>query len=584
MGFHERRDNNTRRAGMPALLLTAGGLWALTGGGLAARADASGRTVDVQVQDADLSSVVNLLQRQTGLNFIIQNNGQPFGKVTVGLTHAPFDMALRKIVGSANGTVSRDADGVYVIRPAGAYGTDAGSYSPSDASPAPTLPTADYHWKKIILLHAVPSALLKLAHWDRDLVVPDPFRAVQMPTDPPNVTASNGVQMLVPGYDNVPSVPIGRGNTGGLSANQSVQQANRSFDPSRQANQDFGAPTITTPGGGNFPGGGFPGGGRFRGNGGGFPQPFQQQQDPNQDPNAPGGTGRGSLPEGVDRIYAVEGDNSLLVYANPDGFAKVNDLVKALDVAPRQVQIKVEFVTASVADVDAFGLNFSLVPLPGVEVSNNQGTQANLTGNPQTYVQVATGNVVVQLFNTLVRTRGKVVQAPIITTTNNVPANINVSTQIPFVTTTNIVGGSGNVTSNTSQQFLTITTGMVVQPRINADDTVTLNLSPTITDVAGAPSSTGGPPPTVRQSLTTLRTVRNGETMVLGGLVRKSETNSQSRIPFFADLPILGQLFRNRVTNISDSELLIFVTPTIINENNGEGPGTAAGLNTSVAP
>ncbi len=90
---------------------------------------------------------------------------------------------------------------------------------------------------------------------------------------------------------------------------------------------------------------------------------------------------------------------------------------------------------------------------------HNQGTQANLSGQPQTYAQVATGNIVVQLFNTLVRTRGKVVQAHIITTTNNVAANVRITTQIPYQSSTNITG-QGQTATNTQQNFIQLNTGL----------------------------------------------------------------------------------------------------------------------------
>ncbi len=594
MGYHKGRQAGGTRgasravrasvtAALSGLLLTAAASATLvTGGALSARADAaSGKTVDIDMVSADLPTVINLLQQQTGLEFSIQDTGRPFGKVTVGLNHASLDKALRIIANSANASVSRDADGVYVFRPAGEFASGAGvtdtMLAPAAATPvaapaAPLPPSARKNWRKLALEHAIPSEVLKIMHWDKDLRVEDPFVRVQMENTKPNITVtgsslvnnSNGYP-----YGDVPSVPVGRG---GSSANE----ANRSAAPQGEANQFPGSPTIQGPNYGNR---GFGGNNGFPGQGQGQVNPFQQDAQGGQ-----GGQGNQSaLPEGVDRIFALQGDNSLFIEATPDGFNRVRDIVKNLDIAPRQVQIKVEFVTASVTDVDAFGINFSLVPFPGIELNNNQGAQANQSSIPQTYVQVASGNIVAELFSSLVRGRGKVVQAPLITTTNNVTAQISVTTQIPFITTTNVVGGNGNVTSNTAQNFLNIQTGLAVSPRINSDDTVTLNLSPQISDTSGQPALTGGPPPTITQSLTTLRTVHNGETMVLGGLVRKSESSSQSRIPFFSDLPIIGSLFRNRVNNVSDSELLIFVTPTIINDN-PEGPATAAGLNTSVAP
>lgn len=591
MGYYQHRTGGKQgasRATQASLVAALGGLLLtaaasatlVTAGALPVRADAApGKTVDIDMVSADLPTVINLLQQQTGLEFSIQDTGRPFGKVTVGLNHASLDKALRIIANSANATVTRDVDGVYVFRPAGAGASFLPQTDtlPPAALTMPVVPNASLppsqqkNWRKLALAHAIPSVVLQIMHWDKDLREIDPYVRVQLENTKPNITSSSSlVNNSSPyAYGDVPSVPVGRGGA-------NTSEANRSVDPRSEANQFAGAPVTQGPG---FGRGGFGNQNGFQGPGGqpgGQGNPFQQDAQGGQN-------GQNALPDGVDRIFALQGDNSLFIEATPDGFNRVRDIVKNLDIAPRQVQIKVEFVTAAIADVDAFGINFSLVPFPGIEVSNNQGSQANVNSVPQTFVSVASGNIVAQLFSSLVRTRGKVVQAPLITTTNNVTAQITITTQIPFITTTNVVGGNGNVTSNTAQNFLNISTGLAVSPRINSDDTVTLNLSPQISDTSGQPALTGGPPPTITQSLTTLRTVHNGETMVLGGLVRKSESYSQSRIPFFADLPIIGSLFRNRVNNISDSELLIFVTPTIINDN-PEGPATAAGLNTSVAP
>ena len=255
--------------------------------------------------------------------------------------------------------------------------------------------------------------------------------------------------------------------------------------------------------------------------------------------------------------------------------------------SPRvQVQVKVEFVTASVTDVDNLGVNFDLVPYPGLEFGTTQGNSTIVTGVQPTFLQYATGNIVAQLYQTLTRTRGKVVQAPLITTTNNVQATIQISTQIPFFTSSTVsTGGLNNNTFNNQQaNFLQLQTFLTITPRINSDDSVTMNLAPQITDTTGQ-AAVGGIPPTITQNVTTLRTVRSGETMVLGGLVRKQETASSQRIPILSDIPILGGLFRTRNKQINDQELLIFVTPTIIGDSNDTTPGSAnSNQNLTVTP
>jgi type II secretory pathway component GspD/PulD (secretin) len=67
--------------------------------------------------------------------------------------------------------------------------------------------------------------------------------------------------------------------------------------------------------------------------------------------------------------------------------------------------------------------------------------------------------------------------------------------------------------------------------------------------------------------------VRNGETIVLGGLTQKNENDSSNKVPVLADLPIIGQFFRSLSRNVTNSELLIFVTPTILDDQETTGPG-----------
>jgi Type II secretory pathway, component PulD len=71
-----------------------------------------------------------------------------------------------------------------------------------------------------------------------------------------------------------------------------------------------------------------------------------------------------------------------------------------------------------------------------------------------------------------------------------------------------------------------------------------------------------------------------GRTVALGGLNKKTDLNSFQRYPVISDIPIIGQFFRTRTTNKDDTELIIFVTPTIIDDENDSGTG----LSTSTSP
>jgi general secretion pathway protein D len=614
MGFYQRRSGLSAAYGLLALGgLASAAMPACHAADTGALAMSKG--IDLDVAGGNLHVVVSMLERQANVEALVQDGDKPFKPVFVHLDGASLPKALRTIAQSAGAKVSKNDDGVYVFEPQSAPsdGSDTSNsfapavQAPAAAPPVDTRPEARYpsgslHWQTITLQHAVPLEILKIMHWEQDSVELDPLKPLQMPIMRPNITST---QPNIPNtYPNFPnsgyynngngnngyanngygggdaSVPIGTGNGGPAGANYS---AHRSVDPNSnsQANQfpGFGGGGNPFGGGGGNPFGG--GGGNPFGGGGGNnpfqPQPFQ----PNGGAGGNGAQGRGAaLPEGVNKIYALQSNNSLLVQATPDGYNLVKQLVKILDIAPRQVEIKVEFVTASVTDVDNLGVNFDLVPYPGLELATSQGSGqygGTATGIGPTFLQYATGNIVAQLFQTLVRTRGKVVQAPLVTTTNNYPATINISTTVPFITTTVVGNGglNGGTTQGSNVNFLPITSGLVIQPRINSDDSVTMNLAPQIQDVTG--QVVGGVPTTITQSLTTLRTVRSGDTMVLGGLVRKQETSSSQRIPILSDIPILGGLFRTRNKQVNDQELLIFVTPTIIGESNDSNTANANG-------
>ncbi len=597
--IHQRRSALVRAGHAAACgLLALGGLSASA---LAQSASDTGKTVSLDVAASDLHTVVTMLERQAGVEALVRDGDTPFKPVNVHLKDAGLAKAMRTIAFSAGAKVSVNSDGIYVFEPedGGASLPEAPSASQSAGSSDLEAPKhyapGELQYRTIELQHAVPADILKLLRWDKDVVDLDTFKPAEASQSHPNVASVP--QINVPqGQSNsntfngnsssnaYPSVPMGTGNAGPAAANYSQH---RSAD-AEQANQ--------------FPGGGFGGGfngGGFNGGGGGFngggfngggqnpfqntPQPFQPGQgNRNGQPQA-------QLPDGVSKLFALQSNNSIIVYGTPDGFNQVKQIVKLLDVAPRQVQIKVEFVTASVTDVDALGINFDLVPYPGLEASSSQGTGSfggTVSGLNPTFLQYQTGNIVAQLFQTLTRTRGKVVQAPLITTTNNVQAQIQITTQIPFFTTGVVSNGgvAGGTTQSTQANFLPLSTFLTIVPRINADDTVTMNLQPQISDTTGQPA-VGGIPPFVTQNLTTLRTVRSGDTMVLGGLVRKQETASTQRIPILSDIPYLGGLFRTRNKQINDQELLIFVTPTIISDTNDSGTANAnAGQNVSVSP
>lgn len=475
----------------------------------------STRTVTIDLAGVDVHTVALLLERKTPhLNLVIEDGDRPYKLVYLHVDDAPVETVLRDVALSAGASLTLSPDGSYFLHPETRSDDAARAGDPADAAAGDT---TGVDWRKLPLLHAVPSEVLAIMGWQQGQSSGqyDPLSKVRLsPPSSEGGMGGGGVSMAAS-----PTIQINNGGAGGAGQAQ-------------------------------VPNAGVAG-----------------SQSPGQTAAASAG---GNLPIGVRRIIPLQDDNSLLILSTQDGYDRVQKIAALLDIKPRQVQIKVEFVTASVNDVDAFGINFSYVPF----ISTNQGS--SVSTSPETTLFAAQGRAAVQLYDSLVHGRGKVVQAPIVTTTNNVPAQIDIAQQIPYTSTSTLLNGNGTGATNTNTQFLTTHTGLAVSPRINSDDTVTLSLAPQITDISGAALDNGAPP-TVTETLTTLRTVMSGETMVIGGLVRKTETHSRSEVPLLSKLPLIGSLFRTRDTTIDDSELLIFVTPTIIGDKSDQSPASREG-------
>ena len=175
----------------------------------------------------------------------------------------------------------------------------------------------------------------------------------------------------------------------------------------------------------------------------------------------------------------------------------------------------------------------------------------------------------------LSKSHGKLINAPIVSAMNNMPASIGFQTQVPYLSSTTVFNQTGTPTSASATYFLNVTSQLYVVPRINsADNSITVQLMPTISDIEKYVDTANGSIPIINsQFINTQRRVANGETIVLGGLIRKNSTTSVDKIPLLGDLPIIGPLFRNTKETVDDKELLIFLTPTIVPERPLAGAG-----------
>ncbi len=182
----------------------------------------------------------------------------------------------------------------------------------------------------------------------------------------------------------------------------------------------------------------------------------------------------------------------------------------------------------------------------------------------------------------------RVVSKPRLRTLNNQPAVVRVGQDLPVFLKESLASTGDNplITENYTVQNVTIGTMLSITPQISADGVITLDLTPAVTrfvryDTANRSiDSPSAPVIDVRQATSLVR-VRDGDTIVMGGLVQEGSTTTVRKIPVIGDIPLMGKLFRGEVVQKETTELIFFLTPRIVST---EGSAAARGVATPPVP
>lgn len=519
---------------------------------------------DLLLEDADIESATRLLAIQSGLDlqFVFKPTDKPYARVRLSLTGVTVDEAMRYICEAAGAGWQQDASGVYIIGPKD-------SFAPKSTDAAPIPVKEPRVVRKIMLTHAHPRHVLQRLLTQEADELDDWHRLEQIRNNffPSYFRQGNSGPLVAnhPGFTSANRIaetadPMSGGSSagGGIDIPGGSSQGGYRGGGAGGLGQGGGGLGQGGLGGGGFGGGGF-GGGGFGQGGGGFGGGQVNLQG-----------GQGLVPDGIDQVTYDPTDNSLVVSGTDAAIQELENIIRRLDIAPRQVLIKVEYITTSNSLSRSFGIDW-LFQRGQVLIGNTPGTQAR-AGDPF-FVNYATGNVTSRLRMLLLEGYGQVVNAPFVRTMNNQPAFIIQQIQTFIILTQVIAVGNGQVITAPQLVPITVQTGLSVQPRINADDTITMTISPQVAEfgeIRRAPDGTEIPDVLTQAIFVTAR-VKNGETILLGGLNRKRESFSTQRYPILSDLPLIGNLFRSSNKTAENQELLVFITPTIVEEDASGG-------------
>ncbi len=152
--------------------------------------------------------------------------------------------------------------------------------------------------------------------------------------------------------------------------------------------------------------------------------------------------------------------------------------------------------------------------------------------------------------------KANLLASPSIAVLNNREARIVIGEKVPYKERTQTTTGTTETT-----KFIDVGTTLRVTPSINADGYITMMVHPEVSSVTAILDA--GPRITTRECDTTVR-VMEGETIVLGGLIKQQDDRTKSKIPLLGDLPIIGLLFSDRSKDQTQTELAVFITPKIL--------------------
>ena len=283
-----------------------------------------------------------------------------------------------------------------------------------------------------------------------------------------------------------------------------------------------------------------------------------------------GGSGKGasgggtfSLDDDI-RVVADEFNNTLLVYATPYEYQKISRILQKLDRIQTQVLIEASIVEVQLVGDLQYGIEWMF--------NNNLGGGDTGTGmldlggglQPTTGFSYQITNSALEtmaVINALAtKSLINVISTPSVMVLDNHTAMINVGNQQPIQDRTTVSDG-GVITNSITYKDTGVQ--LTVTPSVNDGGLVTLEIEQSVTDVGPVDAATGQRSFLARDLSSTVA-IRDGDSIVLGGLIQDNETTGKSGVPLLMDIPVVGGLFSTTSESNNRTELLVFITPRVM--------------------
>ncbi len=256
--------------------------------------------------------------------------------------------------------------------------------------------------------------------------------------------------------------------------------------------------------------------------------------------------------------------NALIIEATPSAYKSIESILDRIDVLPRQVLIEATIAEISLEDRTELGIEWEY--FKDVNFSQNQVRRLSVGGTSGLSYAIEFSNNVLNSLDALAqKNKVNIISSPHVLASDNKEAKIDVSNEIPIISSETTITSGAEPLVTTDIQYRDTGVLLSVTPHINERGLVTMEIYQEVSEQSEDVTVAGESYPSFfKRAVDTTLTISHGQTIVLGGLIRENKSKGRRGVPVLMDMPLIGPLFGSRADDLSKNELIILLTPRVI--------------------
>jgi len=270
---------------------------------------------------------------------------------------------------------------------------------------------------------------------------------------------------------------------------------------------------------------------------------------------------------GGKNIVVDEPRNGLIFQGTAEEYSQFRTLISQMDRAPLEVMIEATVAEVTLNRGESLGVTLGYDQ--GAAFAGNRITATSTTSGLFYNLIRSRGEITATLSTLASRNRVQILSSPRLVTSSGKQATISVGTDVPIVTAQETANGTVGGNSSLLQSIQYRSTGIIlnINPTVNSSRRVELTVGQEVSSATANDTSNVSSPIILKRSIETTLSLDDGQTALLGGLVSESYTDGDNGIPYLKDVPILGNLFKRQSKSSDRTELIVLLTPYIIDNS-----------------